>query len=537
MSVTIGIFVHNEIRLLERTLKSLKKNTNYPYQLIVVDDGSDKKTKAYLDSLSDITLITNFKCTGYPHCANIIMDYSETPYILYLDQASYVTEGWLTLLIESLEADLSHGIAGPSTSSAWGEQCIIGSPNWSESRIEKFGKEVQKRYGKQIKHLDVLHNVSGFCYCFKRDVFETIGYFDEAYGLGQCEDIDYNTRAAKAGFKCVWVCGAYVHRYPMQRYGSDSADLLQKNKRIYQNKFCSLQIEKHRSRYCDHCLGEESRYFKAPRDLKKVFRYPQRFTFKHHKDSVKSARLADVKEYPLISCIMPTSNRVLFVPKAIEYFLRQDYPNKELIIVDDGDRKIKHLVPSDPNVHYIELKQRMNVGEKRNIAIRNSHGQFIMHWDDDDWYAPNRIRYQIEALLQEKADLCALRPGLYYDIKEDIFWRCREDLHEKLYYGGIVGGSMIYSKKLWERFARFPASTNLGEDAQFLKQVPSHAKIVKLPNAACLIYVRHKQNSWEFTCGNDVEPSGWTTVLPPRELQWHDLEFYQQLRHKLFKMN
>ena len=61
MSVTIGIFVHNELPFLKRILTSLYKNTVYPYKLIIVNDGSDKKTKEFLQSLSDVTLITNNK--------------------------------------------------------------------------------------------------------------------------------------------------------------------------------------------------------------------------------------------------------------------------------------------------------------------------------------------------------------------------------------------------------------------------------------------------------------------------------------------
>ena len=316
----------------------------------------------------------------------------------------------------------------------------------------------------------------------------------------------------------------------MQRYGSNPDVLLNRNKKIYQDKFCSLQIDRWRLEYCDRCLGEESEHFTTPKNLKKVFRYPQRFTVKHRDKRDKFTSKYNVRDYPLVSCIMPTSDRPLFVPKAIEYFSRQDYPNKELIILDDGNRKIKDFIPSHPNIHYFELEKRMKVGEKRNIAIKNSHGQFIMHWDDDDWYASNRIRYQLQALLEEKADICALRPGLFYEVKEDIFWRYGEDLHEKLYYAGVIGGSITYTKKLWERFVRFSSSTNLAEDAQFLKQLPKHTKIIKLPNTICLIYIRHNHNTWKFTCGKDMDPSGWYKVIPPREIRCEDLEFYQKIR-------
>jgi len=43
------------------------------------------------------------------------------------------------------------------------------------------------------------------------------------------------------------------------------------------------------------------------------------------------------ERWPLISCIMPTYNRRPFLPLALRCFLDQDYPNKELIIVDDGE--------------------------------------------------------------------------------------------------------------------------------------------------------------------------------------------------------
>jgi hypothetical protein len=54
---------------------------------------------------------------------------------------------------------------------------------------------------------------------------------------------------------------------------------------------------------------------------------------------------------------MPTYNRRHFVPRAIEYSLRQDYPNKELIVVDDGHESVSDLVPNSDRIRYIRLHQ------------------------------------------------------------------------------------------------------------------------------------------------------------------------------------
>ena len=71
---------------------------------------------------------------------------------------------------------------------------------------------------------------------------------------------------------------------------------------------------------------------------------------------------------PLVSCIMPTYNRRRYVAQAILYFLRQDYPNRELIILDDGDDRVADLAPSDDRIRYIALDRRMILGAKRNLA-------------------------------------------------------------------------------------------------------------------------------------------------------------------------
>ncbi|MCI0526530.1 MAG: glycosyltransferase, partial [Nitrospira sp.] len=127
-------------------------------------------------------------------------------------------------------------------------------------------------------------------------------------------------------------------------------------------------------------------------------------------------------EFPLISCIMPTYNRRPFVPQAIKYFLRQDYPNKELIILDDGTDKVRDLVPDLPEIRYMALPQKLTVGEKRNQAVEASRGEIILHWDDDDWMHPSRTRYQVENLLHANVDINGINKVLFYDLHTGKTW-------------------------------------------------------------------------------------------------------------------
>src|SRR6266550_2834391 len=105
----------------------------------------------------------------------------------------------------------------------------------------------------------------------------------------------------------------------------------------------------------------------------------------------------------LVSCIMPTRNRRHLVGQAIAYFLRQDYPRTELIVVDDGEDCVADLVPSDARLRYIRLERRTALGTKRNLACQASRGDLIAHWDDDDWMAADRLSRQVAALLATDA--------------------------------------------------------------------------------------------------------------------------------------
>jgi glycosyltransferase involved in cell wall biosynthesis len=160
---------------------------------------------------------------------------------------------------------------------------------------------------------------------------------------------------------------------------------------------------------------------------------------------------------------LPTSNRRAFVSQAIAYFKRQDYPSKELIVVDDGEDCIEDLVSDGPMIRYIRLKEKRPLGAKRNLACEQARGSLIFHWDDDDWMAKWRIRYQVGRLLEAKAEVCGLSRLYFYDPFTGRSWRYTYPRREMVL---LAGGSLCFRKSLWEKNP-FP-EIDLGEDTAFL---------------------------------------------------------------------
>ena len=109
-----------------------------------------------------------------------------------------------------------------------------------------------------------------------------------------------------------------------------------------------------------------------------------------------------------VSAIMPTADRRRFVPQAIAAFLAQTQEDAELVILDDGEDEVADLVPDHPRIRYVRETERRILGDKRNRLCALARGAIILHWDDDDWHAPDRIARQCAALEATGADMCGL---------------------------------------------------------------------------------------------------------------------------------
>jgi glycosyltransferase involved in cell wall biosynthesis len=166
---------------------------------------------------------------------------------------------------------------------------------------------------------------------------------------------------------------------------------------------------------------------------------------------------------PLVTCIMPTANRRAFVARAVEYFLRQTYGPRELLVLDDGDDAVADLMPADERVRYLRLQERMTVGAKRNLACEQARGEVIAHWDDDDWHAARRLEYQVTELLRTGAQLCGINRLLFYDVRDGRGWQYTYPASQKPW---LSGSTLCYRRAFWSK-NRF-AGINVGEDARFV---------------------------------------------------------------------
>ena len=194
---------------------------------------------------------------------------------------------------------------------------------------------------------------------------------------------------------------------------------------------------------------------------------------------------------------MPTRERPEFALQAMRYFAAQDYANKELVVLEDGTPSLAGRLPDDPRIRYVTTGAApRSIGAMRNEACRLARGDIVAHWDDDDWYGPERLTRQVAAIRAGEADITALRGSLMLDLAAWRFWRCRPDLHRRLFVRDVHGGTLVYRRRVWEEKAQFP-DRSLAEDAIFLDQaVRRGARLRAVEAEGIFVYVRHGANAW-----------------------------------------
>jgi glycosyltransferase involved in cell wall biosynthesis len=226
--------------------------------------------------------------------------------------------------------------------------------------------------------------------------------------------------------------------------------------------------------------------FESPRNKQQVARWIK--VLKQPETSALHPMYQAESDAVMVSCIMPTKNRSKFVPLAIDYFKKQDYPNKELIIIDDGNAPIKHLIPDDPQIRYFYLEQKeKSVGSKRNFGCEQAKGELIIHWDDDDWYAPDWISFQVNSIRKSGADIAGLNQVQYWSPLVRTCW-VTKNYDSK--HPWLSGQSLIYKKAYW---AAHPFSDEpIGSDDQFISA--NGAKLFAHDYYQGLLAIIHGQN-------------------------------------------
>jgi GT2 family glycosyltransferase len=198
-------------------------------EVIVVSNGCKDGTVEFIEQLDpkeNISLIKNIVNEGFGKAVNKGVKAATGEWIIVLNDDVVVPKGFL----KKFETDCKEykRISGTKNASiAVPMSNYVGMRSQqhqcpSRQHAEAVAKDV---YTKNYRQIQTIGIVSGLMMFINKEVFETIGYFDERFFAG-CEDVDFAVRAYEAGFISIICKDIFVWHY-----GSKTIDRMPELKR------------------------------------------------------------------------------------------------------------------------------------------------------------------------------------------------------------------------------------------------------------------------------------------------------------------
>lgn len=203
-------------------------------------------------------------------------------------------------------------------------------------------------------------------------------------------------------------------------------------------------------------------------------------------------------ETPLVSIIIPCYNDGKNINDAIDSCRNLDYPEKEIIIVDDGSNEdtvsiLKKIDESNSDIKVIFLEKNGGPAKARNIGISEAKGTYILPHDSDDTFHPSYLKLAVQTANSNEK----LSP-IYCDTKHTGNITAIENRpewsQERLKQGPFIVCCSLFRKSAWESVGGFDETMDGWEDYDFwwrISQAGFEGKRIPLP----LFNYRHIRES------------------------------------------
>lgn len=211
---------------------------------------------------------------------------------------------------------------------------------------------------------------------------------------------------------------------------------------------------------------------------------------------------------PLVSVLVSCFNYAQYVESALLSILSQDYPNFELIVVDDGSedgsehviRRVIEQAGKDTLARRIEFVRQENQGVSAalNTALSSARGKYIATFDADDVMPPGRLKLQVDYLEKEPLVGCVGGQAVRIDDKGKLLPKkdkkrkvCRYEFSQALAMALVVGGGVaMYRREAMDAAGGYDPAIKIQDFQMTLKVARAGFFIDVLPDVVTF-YRKH----------------------------------------------
>jgi GT2 family glycosyltransferase/Flp pilus assembly protein TadD len=381
--VSLIVLCCNEVAYTRLCLESVLRHTRTPYELIVVDNGSTDDTPAYLEEVRDrvgvtphpnpppqggretngrpppegrvrVDVIRNEANRGFAAGCNQALARAYGRYLVFLNNDTIVTEGWLSRLVDWALHDWPQvGMVGPVSNYAPPPQHVVGDYG-DLAGLDPFAARHRHEFaGKAL----AVERLTAFCLLVRREVLERVGGFDEDYGLGFFEDDDLCVRARQAAFRLLVAQDVFIHHFgsrTIASLGIDGRQQLEKNLDRFRAKWGEERAAAYRMTLSPPPLSPGA----GERGDLPAQKYSGRMSL---------CMIVKNEEANLAACLFSAADLV-----------------DEIIVVDTGSTDATKAVARECGARVYDFPWVDDFAAARNESLRHATGDWILWLDGDD---------------------------------------------------------------------------------------------------------------------------------------------------------
>lgn len=212
----------------------------------------------------------------------------------------------------------------------------------------------------------------------------------------------------------------------------------------------------------------------------------------------------------LVSVIIRTKDRPVFLQRAIDSVCSQTYKNIEVVIVNDGGKSVVDIVKHYESIFlksdnapkrkfiYIENSTSVRRANAANIGIEASSGKYACLLDDDDYFYTQHIERHVEAQEKNKAVLSISRACEAIEDengKEKIKkYNYLSDQNRLMFYffeNYYPSNSLVFQKSLIKKVGGFDKNLQVLEDWDLWIRMFMETEPVIIDEITCVYTTRN----------------------------------------------
>ncbi|MGA8277850.1 MAG: glycosyltransferase [Rhodanobacteraceae bacterium] len=235
--VSIVVPVFNQIAYTTACLRSLAEHAGETaFEVIVVDDASSDATARRLGNITGARVLRNAENLGFVGSCNAGAASARGEFVLFLNNDTVVTEGWLEHLLRCFDEEPDCGMVGAKLVYPDGRLQEAGGIVFNDGSAWNYGR-FENPLDPRFNFRREVDYCSGAAIVLRREVFDRLGGFDARYAPAYYEDTDFAFKLRAAGLKTFYEPAATVMHFEGATAGTDTTGGIKQHQVINRDTF------------------------------------------------------------------------------------------------------------------------------------------------------------------------------------------------------------------------------------------------------------------------------------------------------------